>query len=171
MTTPHARPTSGTGVLVCPCGSLLRASRSSGSELGTRRRSSTTGTTLLVSVRMTFLLFLLGDGLRGEGLGSMQPISSSPSCSCSGGAPDSVHDQSAGHSSCLLSWFRGGANCAENRRVFASAVPGTPCALCLVRQWIHVLRQLRGAFERFFYVMVVLGSCRESDSQAFCHPN
>ena len=52
-------------------------------------------------------------------------------------------NQSARHSSCMLSWLRGGANCAENRRVFASAVRGTPFALCLVRQWIHVLRQLR----------------------------
>ena len=36
--------------------------------------------------------------------------------------PDSVHDQSAGHSSCVLNWLRGGANCAENRRSFGSAV-------------------------------------------------
>ena len=51
-----------------------------------------------------------------------------PVHACSGGAPGSVPDQSAGHSSCMQSWLRGGC--------------GTPFALCLVRQWIHVLRQL-----------------------------
>ena len=35
--------------------------------------SSTTGTRLLVSVRMTFLLFLLVDGRQGEGLGIPAP--------------------------------------------------------------------------------------------------
>ena len=89
----------------------------------------------------------MGSGVRG--LASPHPFlgattslspcsrsSCSPSCSCSGGASDSVHDQSAGHSSCmqLATWW-----CC------------TPCALCLVRQWIHVLRRLRGAFGRFFY--------------------
>ena len=37
VTSPLARPATGTGVLVCPPGSLLRASRSSGSELRRRR--------------------------------------------------------------------------------------------------------------------------------------
>ena len=58
----------------------------------------------------------------------------------------------------MMSWLRGGANCAENRRVLASAVPGSPVALFLVRQWILVLRQLRRAFGLFFFVLVVLGS-------------
>ena len=44
----------------------------------------------------------------------------------------------------MQSWLRGGGR--------------TPFALCLVRQWIHVLRLLWGAFGRFFFVFAVLGS-------------
>ena len=67
-TTSRARPATGPDVLVCPRGSLLRASRSSGSACGTLRERSTTGTGKHVSVLGTSLLFLLADGLRGEGL-------------------------------------------------------------------------------------------------------
>ena len=72
-TTSRARPTAGTHVLVCPPGSLLRASRSSASACGTLRGRSTTGTGKHVSVLGTSLLFLLADGLRGEGLGISSP--------------------------------------------------------------------------------------------------
>ena len=73
-TTSRARPTTGTGVLVCPPGFLLWASRLSGLVLRMRRGSSTAGTGLRVSARMTSLLFLLvmGGGVRG--LASPHPI-------------------------------------------------------------------------------------------------
>ena len=117
-----ARPITGTDAPMGLSGSRLLASTWFGSGRWTRRRRSpTTGTGTRVSVGMAFLLFVLGDGQRGEGLGipsilpgchhvpaTMSRSSSSPSCSCSGGAPDSVHDQSAGHSSCVQSWLRGG---------------------------------------------------------------
>ena len=73
-TSSRARPTSGTDVLVCPPGSLLRASRSSGSARRTQWVCCTTGTGSPVPVRMTSLLFLLADGLRGEGLGIPSPL-------------------------------------------------------------------------------------------------
>ena len=72
-TTSKARLTTGTDVLVFPPGSLLRASRSSGSASGTLRGRSTTGTGKHVPVLGTSLLFLLADGLRSEGLGIPSP--------------------------------------------------------------------------------------------------
>ena len=57
-----ARPTTGTDALERLSGRHQLVSRSSGTELGMRRGSSTTGTGIRVSVRMTSLLFLLGEG-------------------------------------------------------------------------------------------------------------
>ena len=62
-----------------PRSSGLRVSRSSGSVLGTRRGSSATGTRSPVPIGLTFLLFLLGDGRRGERLGIPSP---QPGCHC-----------------------------------------------------------------------------------------
>ena len=62
-TTSRARPSTGTDVLVCPPGSLLRASRSSGSGRWTRRETTITGTGKHVPVHMSLLLFLLGEVL------------------------------------------------------------------------------------------------------------
>ena len=44
--------------------------------------------------------------------------------------------------------FVAGANCAENRPFSQAQFRSTLRAQCLVRQWIHVLRQFLGAFER-----------------------
>ena len=63
LRTSRARASTGTDVLVCPPGSLLRASRSSGSGRWMRRGTSITGTRKHVSVRMSFLLFLLSEEL------------------------------------------------------------------------------------------------------------
>ena len=56
-----ASPFAGTDALERLSGRHQLVSRSSGTELGMRRGSSTTGTGIRVSVRMTYLLFLLGD--------------------------------------------------------------------------------------------------------------
>ena len=44
--------------------------------------------------------------------------------------------------------FVAGANCAEHREFPQVQFMSTLRAQCLVRQWIHVLRQFLGAFER-----------------------
>ena len=62
-TTSRARPTTGTDVLVCPPGSLLRASRSSGSACETLRGMSTSCTRKHVPVLGSSLLFLLSEEL------------------------------------------------------------------------------------------------------------
>ena len=59
----RARPSTGTDVLVCPPGSLLRASRSSGSGRWMRKGTTITGTGKHVPVHMSFLLFLLSEEL------------------------------------------------------------------------------------------------------------
>ena len=62
-TTSRARPTTGTDVLVCPPGSLLRASMSSGSASGTLRVLSTSGIRKHVPALGSSLLFLLSEEL------------------------------------------------------------------------------------------------------------
>ena len=62
-TTSRARPTTGTDVLVCPPGSLLRPSRSAGSASGTLRVLSTSGIRKHVPVLGSSLLFLLNEEL------------------------------------------------------------------------------------------------------------
>ena len=57
-----ARLTSGTDVLTVQSGRLQLVSRSCGSAKGMRRERSGTGTGIRVSVRITSLLFLLGEG-------------------------------------------------------------------------------------------------------------
>ena len=68
-----ARPTIGTDVPTRPYGTLLRASRLSGSARSLQTVGSGSGTGILVSVLGSSHRFLLADGLRGEGLGIPSP--------------------------------------------------------------------------------------------------
>ena len=71
-----ARPITGTDAPMRLSGSRLLASTwFFGSGRWTRMGSPTTGTVIRVSVGMAFLLYLLGDGQRGEGLGIPSPLS------------------------------------------------------------------------------------------------
>ena len=136
MRTPDiGKSYTGTDALVYPL-VLLRASRSSGSELAMRRESSSTGTWIHVSVRIHSLHCLLGDGLRGEGLGipspllgchqvrgaHRAPVMDVPVINAAqvpaflrerGGASVSVPRQSAPTSSCASEACTRSANCAK----------------------------------------------------------
>ena len=67
--TTRARPAAGTGAPTRRSGSHLQASGSSGSARGLRREGSGTCTEAPVSVVILFLLCLLSEAFRGEGLG------------------------------------------------------------------------------------------------------
>ena len=75
--TSRARPTTGTDVPTRLLGSRRRVSRSSGLELGMRRGTPASGTGSPVPAVTLFLLCLLSDRRRGEGLGIPSPL---PGC-------------------------------------------------------------------------------------------
>ena len=133
-----ASPLTGTDALMRLAGSRCLASTWSGSARGLGWEGSGTGTGSPVPVVTLFPLCLLSDGRRGEG--DAKPLNPS-------WMPPRPFDHAAevpavlpvhvlavhqiqftirvpGHSSCMLRWPRGGANCAENLRVFASAIRG-----------------------------------------------
>ena len=110
-----------------------------------------------MSVGMAFLLFLLGDGQRGEGLGIPSPL---PGCHH---VPATV--QPKFQQSFLFMFLRcprlSSRSECRTFQLYAGLATWwwcSPFALCLVRQWIHVLRLLWDSFGRFFYTFVVLGS-------------
>ena len=151
-----ARPITGTDAPMRLSDSRLLASTWFGSGRWMRMGSPTTGTGIRVSVGMAFLLFLLGDGQRGEGLGISSPL---PGCHH---VPATV--QPKFQQSFLFMFWRcprlSSRSECQTFQLYAELATWWCCsfALCLVRQWIHVLRLLWGAFGLFFYVFVVLGS-------------
>ena len=124
------------------CGSRRRASESSGSARRVLEGRSGTGTRVPVSVHMTFLLCLLSEACRGEGLGIP-----SPHLGCHTG-PGVM----AGPVGSLL--------------YMAVPVPGVlpifvvlPYSAPMVRQWLHVPSVCRGlGISRVFCLKVDLGS-------------
>ena len=74
MLARRSRPTTGTDAPVRPLGARRRVSRSSGWEGGVTEAWCGTSARSLVALRMNSLRCLLGDGLRGEGVGIPSPL-------------------------------------------------------------------------------------------------